>query len=55
MQKFVLQWHITHKCNLRCKHCYQEDYSCDLDLDNLEAAPIKFQVKKREDEKRENG
>ena len=24
---FTLQWHITHRCNLRCRHCYQEDYS----------------------------
>ena len=24
---FTLQWHITHRCNLRCKHCYQEDFS----------------------------
>ena len=24
---FTLQWHITHRCNLRCQHCYQEDYS----------------------------
>lgn len=24
---FTLQWHITHRCNLRCTHCYQEDYS----------------------------
>ena len=24
---FTLQWHITHLCNLRCKHCYQDDYS----------------------------
>ena len=22
-----LQWHITARCNLRCAHCYQEDYS----------------------------
>jgi radical SAM protein with 4Fe4S-binding SPASM domain len=22
-----LQWHITTRCNLRCAHCYQEDYS----------------------------
>ncbi len=28
--KHVLQWHITHKCNLRCRHCYQEDYCSDL-------------------------
>ena len=25
--KYILQWHITHLCNLRCKHCYQEDYN----------------------------
>lgn len=42
MKKFVLQWHITHKCNLRCKHCYQEDYSCDLDLNNLEKIFYQF-------------
>lgn len=23
----VLQWHITERCNWRCTHCYQEDYS----------------------------
>ena len=25
--RHVLQWHITHRCNLRCTHCYQEDYT----------------------------
>ena len=25
--RFNFQWHITEKCNLRCTHCYQEDYS----------------------------
>lgn len=25
-KKLVLQWHITAKCNQRCKHCYQERY-----------------------------
>ena len=24
---FTLQWHITHRCNLRCTHCYQDDYT----------------------------
>lgn len=24
--KIVLQWHITEKCNFRCKHCYQNTY-----------------------------
>ena len=28
--KHVLQWHITHKCNLRCTHCYQNEYSSDI-------------------------
>jgi AdoMet-dependent heme synthase len=21
---FVIQWHLTERCNLRCRHCYQE-------------------------------
>jgi len=34
---FGFQWHITDRCNLRCTHCYQEDYSGsnELDLDGL--------------------
>ena len=24
---FHIQWHITNSCNLRCRHCYQEDFS----------------------------
>ena len=23
----TLQWHITHRCNLRCAHCYQTEYA----------------------------
>lgn len=23
----LLQWHITERCNWRCKHCYQESYT----------------------------
>jgi radical SAM protein with 4Fe4S-binding SPASM domain len=30
---FHIQWHITNLCNLRCKHCYQEDFSKNSDLD----------------------
>lgn len=26
-RSLLLQWHITERCNLRCLHCYQEDYS----------------------------
>lgn len=33
--KFVIQWHVTHKCNLRCRHCYQEDYCKDLEEETL--------------------
>jgi radical SAM protein with 4Fe4S-binding SPASM domain len=36
-QNFYFQWHITNKCNLRCSHCYQENYTdqTDLSLDEL--------------------
>jgi radical SAM protein with 4Fe4S-binding SPASM domain len=23
----LFQWHLTERCNLRCSHCYQDDYS----------------------------
>lgn len=26
VKKFVLQWHLSEVCNLRCKHCYQEKH-----------------------------
>ena len=32
---FTLQWHITHRCNLRCKHCYQDDYTAFESRDML--------------------
>ena len=30
---FHIQWHITNLCNLRCQHCYQDDFSRRDDLD----------------------
>ena len=30
---FYIQWHITNFCNLRCRHCYQDDFSKQNDLD----------------------
>lgn len=27
VEDFYFQWHITDKCNLRCTHCYQENYT----------------------------
>lgn len=26
-RQFYFQFHITHNCNLRCKHCYQDEYT----------------------------
>ena len=26
VKKFVLQWHLSENCNLRCLHCYQENH-----------------------------
>jgi len=33
IERFGFQWHITNLCNLRCKHCYQMDFSRKDDLD----------------------
>jgi radical SAM protein with 4Fe4S-binding SPASM domain len=32
---FHTQWHITNLCNLRCQHCYQDNFSREKDLDWL--------------------
>ncbi|MCM8808350.1 MAG: radical SAM protein [Candidatus Omnitrophica bacterium] len=29
---FHIQWHITDNCHLRCKHCYQDNFSSKNDL-----------------------
>lgn len=35
-KEFYFQWHFINKCNLRCKHCYQEDYQYeDQSWENL--------------------
>lgn len=31
-QFFYIQWHITDKCNLRCMHCYQDDFTSKSEL-----------------------
>jgi len=33
---FTLQWHITHRCNLRCTHCYQSDFTAFESADAME-------------------
>lgn len=35
MARLLLQWHLTHRCNLRCAHCYQEDYAADSEPEIL--------------------
>ncbi|MFH1655314.1 MAG: radical SAM protein [Candidatus Omnitrophota bacterium] len=30
---FYFQWHITDVCNLRCSHCYQNNFSAQTELD----------------------
>lgn len=36
-KSFKLQWHITERCNFRCKHCYQENYDTpEMSLNQME-------------------
>lgn len=36
VEKFVMQWHLSEVCNLKCKHCYQENHKyVFLEYDNL--------------------
>ena len=39
---FFLQWHITHRCNLRCVHCYQDDFTESADETELSDILDKF-------------
>ena len=37
MDEFYFQWHVTERCNKRCRHCYQnEHYPDDLPLAGLQ-------------------
>ena len=42
--EFYFQWHITDRCNLRCSHCYQENYSgsSEMSLDELKSVADKL-------------
>lgn len=31
-EEFYFQWHITEKCNLRCRHCYHQSYQSKGEL-----------------------
>ena len=41
--RHILQWHITHRCNLRCSHCYQGDYAAQMSAEELFAALDKYE------------
>ena len=32
-QAFTLQWHITHRCDLHCRHCYDRSLQTDVSLE----------------------
>ena len=38
--EFYFQWHITEKCNLRCKHCYHANYTSANELSLSELISI---------------
>lgn len=39
-ETFCFQWHITEKCNLRCNHCYQDNYISPSDMSVQEMKDI---------------
>lgn len=44
LDEFYIQWHITERCNLRCAHCYQENYDTKSDLKILDLYKIANQI-----------
>lgn len=32
---FFLQWHLTEKCNLRCRHCYQQSPTGEMSYEEI--------------------
>ncbi len=43
-KEFYFQWHITDRCNLRCTHCYQENYTDAKDIPLEELKVIAFKL-----------
>ena len=39
-EQFYVQWHVTNRCNLRCRHCYQDDFSQASELDWPELSKV---------------
>ncbi|MGQ9578721.1 MAG: radical SAM protein [Candidatus Aminicenantales bacterium] len=40
MRKFYLQWHLLDRCNLRCQHCYQDNFTAEGELSSAEIQAI---------------
>jgi len=40
---FYLQWHITERCNLKCKHCYLKKYTEEGELETLKEDFLKIE------------
>ncbi|EDN72509.1 heme d1 biosynthesis protein [Beggiatoa sp. SS] len=41
----LFQWHITERCNLRCAHCYQDNYARDeLSFENLLTILVQYKT-----------
>lgn len=45
-QEFYFQWHITERCNLRCKHCYHDTYSSENELVSDELVMVVHEIEK---------
>lgn len=41
--RHVLQWHITHRCNLFCAHCYQDDRAAHTSVEALRETLDKYE------------
>jgi MoaA/NifB/PqqE/SkfB family radical SAM enzyme len=51
--EFFIQWHLTERCNLRCRHCYQEqkripEMGSDEVKQEIDGADGMFQAWERE-------
>ena len=46
MNKFrhYLQWHILHRCNLHCRHCYQDDYQAQMNREDMLSVLDKYEA-----------
>ena len=42
-RRHILQWHITHRCNLSCAHCYQRECAAQTDDGDLAETVEKYE------------